>query len=288
MIVSLESILEIAESKNIAVAALNVTSLEGIKAALDAAEELNQPIILQFANDAHGIYMPLDIIGPVMVQVAEASLVPVCVHFDHGSNLKDIKKALEIGFSGIMYDGSMLPYEENVANTKAVVEMAAKLGVSVEAEIGYLGREEFQSVGKDEIEEEFEYCYTDPNEAAKFVRDTNIDALACSFGTVHGIYIHKAKLDINRIGEIRQKTKIPIVMHGGSGISNEDFQKCIQQGVRKINFYTYAAKYAGDYIKQRISETDGNVYFHDIAIWGRESMKNTYKETIKVFSNLNI
>lgn len=286
MIVSLKTILEIAEARKIAVAAFNVTSMEGIQAALEAAEELNQPVIIQFANAAHGRYVPMDVIGRVMVLLAEKASVPVCVHLDHGTSLEEIQEALELGFSGVMYDGSTLPYEENVANTKATVEMATRYGVSVEAEIGSMGREEFGSVGADEAEEEIEGCYTNPEQAEAFVKATGIDALACSFGTVHGIYMKAPKLDIERIGAIKSKTRVPIVMHGGSGISDEDFKKCIEQGIRKINFYTYAAKDAGNVIKENITKTDGYVYFHDIAAWGRESMKQTYIDTLKVFSNL--
>ncbi len=286
MIVSLKTILEIAEARKIAVAAFNVTSMEGIQAALGAAEELNQPVIIQFANAAHGGYIPMDVIGPVMVLMAEKASVPVCVHLDHGETLEEVQKALELGFSGVMYDGSTLPYEENIANTKAAVELASKYGVSVEAEIGSMGREEFGSVGDGENEQEIESCYTDPLQAEAFVKATGVDALACSFGTVHGIYMKAPKLDIKRIGDIKSKTKVPIVMHGGSGISDEDFKKCIEQGVRKINFYTYAAKDAGTLIRDKIAATDGYVYFHDIAVWGRESMKQTYIDTLKVFSNL--
>ncbi len=287
MIISLKAILEIAEARNIAIGAFNVTSMEGIQAVLGAAEELDQPVILQFANAAHKIYVPMDVIGPVMMAMADKARVPVCVHLDHGSSFQEVQEALELGFTGIMYDGSELPYAENVANTKAVVELAAQYGASVEAEIGSMGREEFSSAGGSGEEEAVEGCYTDPDLAAKFAKETGIDALACSFGTVHGIYLHAPKLDIERIGTIREKTGVPVVMHGGSGISDEDFRKCIEQGVRKINFYTYSAKYAGELIRDRLAKENGNVYFHDIAVWGRESMKKTYLDTMKVFSNLN-
>lgn len=286
MIISLKTILEMAEAKNIAVGAFNVTSLEGIQAVLSAAEELNQPVILQFANAGHGSFISLDVIGPAMVSMAEKAAVPVCVHLDHGDNLQEIHEALELGFSGIMYDGSALPYAENVANTKAAVELAREYGASVEAEIGSMGREEFSSAGMEGENEEIESCYTDPKQAAEFVKATGVDALACSFGTVHGIYLHAPKLDIERVEEIRKEIGIPVVMHGGSGISDEDFRKCIERGVRKINFYTYAAKDAGAAIKEKLAKEEGPVFFHDIAVLGRETMKKTYLKTIKVFSNL--
>ena len=286
MIVSLKTILGMAEATNTAVAAFNVTTLSGIRAVIAAAEELNQPVILQFANAAHKAYIPLTEIGPVMMQYADRAKVPVCVHLDHGENLEEIKTALDMGFSGIMYDGSALPYAQNVANTRAAVELASQYDASVEAEIGSMGREEFASAGGTGEEEAVESCYTDPQQAAQFVADTGIDALACSFGTVHGIYLKAPKLDIDRVKDIREATGVPVVMHGGSDISDEDFRKCIQNGVRKINFYTYAAKFAGDYVKAQLNGESGNVYFHDIAVWGMESMKKTYLDTIRVFSNL--
>ena len=285
MLVSLSTILDLAESRKMAVGAFNVTTLEGIRALIAAAEELDQPVIMQFANAAHGSLIPMREIGPVMMY-ADLAKVPVCVHLDHGASFEEVREAIELGFTGVMYDGSVLPYEENAANTRAVVEMAESSGVSVEAEIGAMGREEFGSAGGTGEEKEIESCYTDPDQAARFVQETGVDCLACSFGTVHGIYLRAPKLDFERIGRIREKSGVPVVMHGGSGISDEDFIRCIEQGVRKINYYTYAAKYAGDYVREKIGGTDGNVFFHDIAAWGMESMKETYMKTIRVFSRL--
>ena len=244
---------------------------------MQAAEELDQPVIMQFCNAAHGQYIPMPEIGPIMLDYADKAKVPVCVHLDHGANFDEVSTALKMGFTGVMYDGSTLPLVENEANTRAVVEMAAEYGASVEAEVGAMGN----------AEASIESTYTDPDQAAEFVNATGVDCLACSFGTVHGIYLTEPHLDIPRVGEIRKKTGVPIVMHGGSGISDEDFVKVINQGVRKINFYTYAAKYAGEYIRDKIAAIDGNVYFHDIATWGIESMVDTFEKTIRVFSKLD-
>ena len=220
MLVTLKSILRLAEADNKAIGAFNVTTLEGIRAVIAAAEETGQPVILQFANAAHSGYI---------------AKVPVCVHLDHGANLEEVHEALELGFTSVMIDGSALPYEKNVALTDATVELAQGFGASVEAEIGSMGREEFLSAGGSEADLG-ESSYTDPDQAARFVKDTGIDALACSFGTVHGIYLKAPKLDVDRIKVIREKTGKPVVMHGGSGLSDEDFRRCIQNGVRKINF----------------------------------------------------
>lgn len=285
MLVSMRSILELADAKKIAVGAFNITSLEGVQAVLEAAEELGQPVILQFAP-VHAAIIPLKVIGPVMVMMAEKASVPVCVHLDHGDRLDVLQEALEMGFTSVMYDGSILSFEENVANTKIAVEMADNWGASVEAEIGAMGRQEFSSVGEGEDGEKVESCYTDPEQARFFVSLTDVDALACSFGTMHGLYLTEPKLDFDRIQRIRESIGIPIVMHGGSGVSDADFKKCIANGVRKINYYTYLAKAGGMYVKEKCRGADEYVFFHDVTQWGIQAMKEDVLHTIKVFSNL--
>ena len=283
MITSLQAVLDIAEAKKIAIAAFNVTNLEGIQAAIAAAEELGQPLILAFCRSVHGVYVPLGEIGPVMMALAERSKAPICVHLDHGETFEEIREALDIGFTGVMYDGSMLPYEQNVANTKLVVELAASYGAQVEAELGAMAREEYSSANRTEHDAE-EACYTDPDLAAEFVRETGIAGLACSFGTVHGIYLKEPKLDFERISQLDEKMDCAVVMHGGSGISDADMQECIRRGVRKINFYTYAARSAGEYIREQLQMLEGSAYYHDISVWGRESMKKSFMEAMRVFS----
>ncbi len=286
MLVTMKAILELADAKKIAIGAFNITSLEGIQAVLGAAEELNQPVILQFAP-VHEAIIPLAVIGPVMVMMAEKASVPVAVHLDHGDNLKVLKQALDIGFTSVMYDGSVLPFLENAANAKLAAEMADAYGAAVEAEIGAMGRQEFSSVGEGEEGEAMESCYTDPEQAEKFTQVTGIDALACSFGTVHGLYLTQPKLDFDRIRRIRSRIGIPIVMHGGSGVSDQDFKKCIEGGVRKINYYTYLAKAGGMHVKEKVMQTEGYVFYHDVTLWGIEAMKEDVLHAIKVFSNLD-
>lgn len=281
MLVSMKRILEYAEANEVAIGAFNVTTLEGIMATLEAAEELNEPVIIQFAQ-VHEPIISVDTLGPIMVMMAEKSKVPVCVHLDHGEDLAYLKKALDMGFTSIMYDGSALDFEKNIANTCIAVEMATDYGASVEAEIGSMGREEFGSVGAEG--EAVESMYTNPDEAMEFVARTGIDGLACSFGTVHGLYLTEPKLDFDIITAIREKAQIPVVMHGGSGVSAPDFKECIKRGVRKINYYTYAAKAGGEAVKEQCDKADGVVYFHDVAAWGREAMKADVIEAMKVFA----
>ena len=252
MLITLKNILKMAESKDMAIAAFNVTSLEGILAVIEAAEDEDTPVILQFANAAHSKYISLEDIGRVMVAFADKSKVPVCVHLDHGNNFDEIKRALDLGFTSIMYDGSELSLKQNIANTKYAKILADEYGASIEAELGSMGTEGENGniLG----------AYTDPEVARLFVNETGIDALAASFGTVHGIYKSRPNLDFDIISGIRKLSGIPVVMHGGSGISDSDFKKCIDCGVRKINYYTYAAKYAGDAIRDMVKDTTGNIF----------------------------
>lgn len=278
MLITLKNILKMAESKDMAIAAFNVTSLEGVLAVVEAAEDEDTPVILQFANAAHSKYISLEDIGRVMVAFADKSKVPVCVHLDHGNNFDEIKRALDLGFTSIMYDGSELSLKQNIANTKYAKILADEYGASIEAELGSMGTEGENGniLG----------AYTDPEVARVFVNETGIDALAASFGTVHGIYKSSPNLDFDIISGIRKLSGIPVVMHGGSGISDSDFKKCIDCGVRKINYYTYAAKYAGDAIRDMVKDKTGNIYSHDILVEIRRNMVKTYKETIRVFKNI--
>ena len=278
MLITLKNILKMAESKDMAIAAFNVTSLEGVLAVIEAAEDEDTPVILQFANAAHSKYISLEDIGRVMVAFADKSKVPVCVHLDHGNNFDEIKRALDLGFTSIMYDGSELSLKQNIANTKYAKILADEYGASIEAELGSMGTE-----GENE---NILGAYTDPEVARVFVNETGIDALAASFGTVHGIYKSRPNLDFDIISGIRKLSGIPVVMHGGSGISDSDFKKCIDCGVRKINYYTYAAKYAGDAIRDMVKDKIGNIYSHDILVEIRRNMVKTYKETIRVFKNI--
>ena len=286
MLVTLKEILAIAEERNIAIGAFNATGLEAIEAEIAAAEQLNLPVIIQFAQ-CHETLVPLSTIGPIMVDMAKKASVPVCVHLDHGETLEYLEEAMKIGFTGIMYDGSVLPYEENVANSKKAVEMAKKYGASVEAELGSMGKRE--SGTGDGSEQDDTKIYTDPDLAAKFVEETGIDALACSFGTTHGIYLTKPKLDFDIVKMVREKTgNIPVVMHGGSGVSKEDYCKAVEAGVRKINYFTYMDKAGGNAVVKYLNELEEGApaFFSSIFTAAREAMKEDVKAAMKVFARV--
>ena len=285
MIITLKNIMEIAEEKKIAVGSFNTPNLESLQAVIEAAEELKLPVIIQFAQ-CHEPWIPLGIIGPIMVEAARKAAVPVCVHLDHGETLDYLKQALEIGFTGIMYDGSMLSYEENLENTKEAVAMAAKMGASVEAELGSMGKRE-SGTGDSCGEVDETKIYTDPRQAGEFVEAAGIDALACSFGTTHGIYLTEPKLDFDVVKNVRELTKnIPVVMHGGSGVSREDYHRAIRAGVRKINYFTYMDKSGGnaaaEYLKS-LNEREP-FFFSSVSMAARNAMKENVKEAMKMFA----
>ena len=285
MLATLKEVLDMAEEKQIAVGAFNAPNLESLQAVTMAAEELHLPVVMQFAQ-CHEVYNPVDVMGPLMVEFAKKASVPVCVHLDHGETLDYVEKCLELGFTSIMYDGSTLPYEENVENTKKAVEMAKTRGASVEAELGSMGRRE-SGAGDGSGEEDETKIYTDPVQAKDFVERTKIDALACSFGTTHGIYLTKPRLDFSVVENVRRETGgIPVVMHGGSGVSSDDFHAAIRAGVRKINYFTYMDKAAGTAVVQWAqSLKEGQPpFFLDAEIAAKNAMKENLIEAMKVFS----
>ena len=283
MLVTLKEALKIAEEKKIAVGAFNAANLESLQAVITAAEELNLPVIMQFAQ-CHEPWVPLALIGPIMVAEAKKASVPVCVHLDHGETLDYLEKALEIGFTGIMYDGSVLPYAENLKNTKRAVEMAAKTGACVEAELGSMGKRES---GAGDADGDDTKIYTDPQKAKEFVEASGIDALACSFGTTHGIYLSAPRLDFDVVKNVRAMTNdIPVVMHGGSVVSREDYHAAIRAGVRKINYFTYMDKAGGnaaaEYLKSLRAEEP--LFFSSVSMAARDAMKENVKEAMKMFA----
>lgn len=278
MLVNLTQILSIAEENRYAVGAFNTPNLECINAVLSAAEKLNVPVIIAHA-ELHEAVSPLTKIGPVMVQAAKASRVPVCVHLDHCEDLDYMAQALEIGFTGVMYDGSTLPYEENLVNTKKAVAMAGKYGCGVEAELGALASREGGAANVSGP------VYTDPDEAVSFCRETGIDALAPSFGTAHGIYKSKPILDLDRVKVISEKTGLPLVMHGGSGVSPEDYRTGIRNGLRKINYYSYMSK-AGTNAVKDLLEREEITFFHDLALAAEKAMETDAEKALRMFAGL--
>lgn len=227
MLVNLKQILEIAERGKFAVPAFNIYNMETIMGVIEAAEEANSPVILQsysrlFTN-GDGYY-----VAPIALAAAEKATVPVCFHLDHGAGIPEVTKALRYGATGVMIDKSALSFEENIAETKKVVDMCDIVGIPVEGELGHIG-----SVNDDKMDE-----YTDASEAAEYVKRTGVSALAILVGTAHGRYKRAPKIDLERIADIHMKVPVPLVLHGGSGVPDDQIKAAIEAGIRKINFGT--------------------------------------------------
>lgn len=284
MLVNLKEILEIAERDKIAIGMFNATGFDSLQAVIAAAEELNQPVIIAHA-EVHNVYNDISFVGPAMIAAAKNAKVPVCVHLDHGVTMDMIYKALRIGFTSVMIDASALPYDENLALTKQVVEMAHAMGVSVEAELGRLVTGEAGSKEETNTEMEAEDFYTDPTEAEAFCRETGVDALAIAFGTAHGFYNAQPKLDFDVVKNVKAATGLPLVMHGGSGVSEEGFKQAIAGGIRKINYYSYMSKAGYEAAKAEI-EAGKSKYLHDVEFAAMHAMKEDVKDAIRVFANL--
>lgn len=228
MLVSLKQILDMAQKGGFAVPAFNVYNMETVIGAVQAAEEAKAPIIMQvyprLVKEGVAYYL-----APSVIAAAQKASVPVCFHLDHGPSELEVTRALYWGATGIMYDGSLHPYEENVEKTKKVVETCEYLDLGVEGELGHIG-----SVNDDSMDE-----FTNVEEAARFVKDTGVAALAVLVGNAHGRYKKTPQLDIDRIHEIYEATNhTPLVLHGGSGIPDEQIVLAVKAGIRKMNFAT--------------------------------------------------
>ena len=280
MLVNLKEILKIAEEEKNAVGMFNATGFDSLQAVIGAAEELNRPVIIAHA-EVHNVYNDISFVGPAMIAAAQNAKVPVCVHLDHGTSTQMIYRALRIGFTSVMIDASALAYEENLRLTKEITEISHAMGVSVEAELGRLVTGES---GSTEIANaKPEDFYTDPEEAKAFCEATGIDALAIAFGTAHGFYKSQPKLDFGVVEKCAASTGLPLVMHGGSGVSEEGFRKAIASGIRKINYYSYMSK-AGYMAAKEYIESGMSNYLHDAEYAAMRAMKEDVKKAIKIFS----
>ena len=268
MLVTMKEMLADAAKGGYAVGGFNCASLESAMAAVRASEETGMPFILQHAT-VHEPYLPLAVAGPLMLQLARNARTPVAVHLDHGSSVSHCLRALAMGFTSVMFDGSALPFGENLAATAQVAKVAHELGATVEAELGSMPSN-FRGELGDYTPEDF---YTKPGEAAEFAEKTAVDALAISFGTVHGIYKTTPRLSMDVISGVREATGgLPLVMHGGSGLTDGDYREAIARGIRKVNYYTYGAIAGGRGVYDIVKETPQGLQFHDVAVRATEAI----------------
>jgi len=268
-LVNMKELLREARMQNCAVGAFSVSSIDMITGVIRAAEALNTPVILQVA-EVRLPYSPLHVIGPAMLAAARAARVPVAVHLDHGMTEGCIRAALDVGFTSVMFDGSRLPMEENIARTQAVIRLAERYGAAVEAEIGV--------VGKTETGAALTAKCADPEEAVRFARETGVDALAVAIGNAHGVYEGTPELRFDVLESMQGRCgETAFVLHGGTGISDADFRRAVSLGMHKINIATasfmavhQAAQGAKDYFDMigSMSAAAENVARRHIGIFG--------------------
>ena len=239
-----------------AIGAFNVSNMEMAWGAIQAAEELETPLILQIA-EGRLRYSPLDLLGEVMLAAARKCKLPTAVHLDHGSTLETIKLALKLGFTSVMFDGSKYPLDENIKRTREVVKMAHAAGAAVEAEIGRVGGAEgdYKSV---------DVLVTSVDEAKRFAEETEVDALAVAIGTAHGNYTVQPQLRIDRLKEIFDAVQTPLVLHGGTGLTADDFRNCIANGIKKINIATASYDNSAKKIRE-VCATNPQAKFFDFS-----------------------
>ena len=274
-LVKMKELLERAAEKNIGCGAFSVGNMEMVKGAIQAAEELDTPIILQIA-EVRLKNSPLHLMGPMMVQAAREAKVDVAVHLDHGLTFEIVDKALELGFTSVMLDASTLPFEENIAKVKTGVEKAAKYGATVEAELGLVG-------GSEDGSSDHGIRCTDPDDAVTYAKETGIDALAVAIGNAHGNYPVAPTLAFDVLEEIHNRVDIPLVLHGGSGITDRDFQKAISLGIKKVNIATASFNSLTAQVEKYMDATEK----HDFFALNEAMVQGTYenvKRHILVFN----
>ena len=274
-LVTMKELLRQADRENRGCGAFSVGNMEMVKGAISAAEEMKTPIILQIA-EVRLNYSHLSLMGPMMVEAARQAKVDVAVHMDHGLTFETIKEALEYGFTSVMLDASRDSFEDNIAKTKEVVAMAKEYGATVEAELGLVG-------GSEDGKSDHGIRCTDPKDAKIFCEQTGVDALAVAIGNAHGDYPVAPKLEFGVLEQIRQETNMPLVLHGGSGITDDDFRKAISLGIRKVNIATASFKSLTKQAEEYLSTEGVHNYFDLNAAMVLGTYKNV-KHHIEVFN----
>ena len=287
MLVTMKEMLADARAKKYAVPAFDVSNYEMIKAVIDVCEEERSPAMFMclkpdLQNKGIGFIMAM------LKEAAKSYTVPVCIHLDHATDFADIKEAIDNGFTSVMYDGSVLPFEKNAENTKLVVDMAHAKGVSVEAELGHVGNalvgNETEGTVHDEDPED---TLTDPQDVVRFVEQTKVDALAIAIGTAHGVYKKTPTLRIDRLDELTAVSNCPLVLHGGSGTPDDQMQEAIRHGITKINIYSDVVAAMNSGLKNKLNSM-GNPATWPVFVFeeARQNMKAVVREKLRVFGSI--
>jgi len=280
-LVTVAELLNKAQKEGYAVGAFNCNNMEIVQAIVAAAEAENSPVIIQASQGAIK-YAGIDYIAALSRQAAQAAKVPVALHLDHGTSLEQVMACIRHGFTSVMIDGSKYPFAENVALTQKVVELAHAIGVSVEAELGKIG-----GVEDDIAVDEREAFFTDPEEAREFVLKTGVDSLAVAIGTAHGRYKGVPKLDFERLAKIRELVDIPLVLHGSSGVPDEDIKKAISLGVAKVNIDTNIREAFVGKMREVLAKNPDEIDPRKILGPAKEAAIEIIREKIRVFGSSN-
>lgn len=283
VLVNAKELIKDAKARHYAIGSFNVTDIEMVRGIVSAAEKENSPVIIQFA-ELHDNYVPLDVIGPVMINVAKKASVPVVVHYDHGVTFDNIVKAMQMGFTSVMMDASQDDFETNMARTKEIVKIAKPLNISVEGELGPMNREG----GGDDVDyAELDKTYTNPQEAKQFIEETGVDMLAVAYGTVHGVYTQAPKLNFDRLKEISDLVDFPLVVHGASGLTDEEYRKSVENGICKINYYSEMVHRVALEVQKRLTEGLNNkqLFISDVSPWEIELVEKEIRERLRVFGS---
>ena len=285
MLVSMKERLEDARVNHYAIPAFDVSNYEMMRAVLEACEEEKSPALLMgLGVDLKGKGMPL---LAAMVKAASGFFnIPVCFHLDHATEFGLITDAIDAGFSSVMYDGSVLPFAENVKNTAEVVKYAHSRGISVEAELGHVGNASVGSISETGTDTDPGESLTVPEEVVKFVEMTDVDALAVAIGTAHGVYKKTPRLRIDRLDEITAVCDRPLVLHGGSGTPDEQMQAAIRHGITKINIFSDVVAAMNKGLKDKLNSVDNPatwpfLIFED----AREMMKAVVRDKVRTFGS---
>lgn len=276
MLVNLNEVLKKAQKEKYAVGLFNTTDTDMLQAVIEAAEESNSPVILGTAE----VLLPygeLKLIAPSVIAAAKRASVPVVVHYDHGLTFERCLEALQLGFSSVMFDGSAKAYGQNIEETKEIVKIAHAFGASVEGEIGHVG-EAAQG------DESLENMYTTVAEAKEYLENTGVDALAVAIGSAHGVYKKKPKLNIERLKEIAGAVSVPLVLHGGSGLSDDDFKNTIRNGIAKVNIFTDLCLAGERAMKDGAEKKLGYLETRNLKV---EYIKEAVKHKMSLFGSVN-
>lgn len=282
MLVNMNEVLLPAKKNHYAVGLFNAVNLELARGIIAAAEATQSPVIMGTAEVLFP-YGPLEEVSYYLIPMAKKANVPVVIHLDHGLNYDTCVKALELGFSSIMYDCSTDPYEENVRKVKEMADIAHSYGATIEGELGHVGDNEGSAEGDSHLEDPSKY-FTDPALAKDFVDKTGVDALAIAVGNAHGAYKLPPKLDFERIRTIANTVDVPLVLHGGSGLTDSDFKKAIQEGISKVNIFTDINIAA---VKAEFKQfSDMNKGIIDLIPAAVEAIKQETEKKMRLFSSV--